>query len=59
MFNTQTVLTSNYITNIFNDEEMEPTSSIESSSTIADYIEAVSNNFYNKVDPVLFVPTAE
>jgi hypothetical protein len=38
---------------------MESTGSIELSSTIADYVEAVSNNFYDEVDPVLFVPTAE
>jgi len=59
MFNTQTVFTSNCITNIFDNKEIKSTGRIESSLTVADYIKAVSDNFYNEDDSVLFVLTAE
>ena len=58
IFNTQIVITDNHIINISDDEKMTLADSAKSFSTIADYIEAVDDDFYNEVDSVLCMSTS-
>ena len=53
IFNTQIVIADNHIINISDDEKMTLADSTKSFPTIADYIEAVDDDFYNEVDSVL------
>ena len=57
IFNTQIVIADNHIINISDDEKMTLADSAKSFSTIADYIEAVNDDFYNEVDSVLCMST--
>ena len=54
-FNTQTVITSDHITSVLDDEEIEFVDSNESFSAVADYTEAVDDNFHHEIDSVLVV----
>ena len=58
IFNTQIVIADNHIINIPDDEKMTLADSAKSFSTIADYIEAVDDDFYNEVDSVLCMSTS-
>ncbi len=58
IFNTQIVIADNHIINISDDEKMTLADSAKSFSTIADYIEAVDDDFYNEVDSVLCMSTS-
>ena len=58
IFNIQIVIADNHIINISDDEKMTLADSAKSFSTIADYIEAVDDDFYNEVDSVLCMSTS-
>ncbi len=58
IFNTQIVIADNHIINIPDDEEVTLADSAKSFPTIADYIEAVDDDFYNEVDSVLCMSTS-
>ena len=58
IFNTQIVIADNHIINIFDDEKIILADSAKSFSIIIDYIEAVDDDFYNKVNLVLCVLTS-
>ena len=51
-FNTQTVITSSHVTSVL---EIEVVNSIKSFSAVADYTEAVDDDFHNEVDSLLVV----
>ncbi len=55
-FNAQTVITSSHITSVLDNEKIELADNMESFSAVADYTEAVDDNFYNEVDSMLCVP---
>ena len=58
IFNTQIIITDNHIINISDNEKMILADSAKSFLIIINYIKAVNNNFYNKVDSVLCVSTS-
>ena len=49
------MIADNYIINISDDEKMILANSTKLFSTIANYIKAVDDDFYNKVDSVLCI----
>ena len=52
------MIADNHIINISDDEKVTFADSAKSFSTIADYIEAVDDDFYNEVDSVLCMSTS-
>ena len=58
IFNTQIVISDNHIINISDNEKMTLANSAKLFSTIADYIKAVDDDFYNKADSVVCILTS-